>query len=227
MSDLRECFCEFISNLWLGMRGLHTSYERASSSNSMEAVLDSMTSRQIQIEVQDRRCVCEARRLHASGSKALFRAKMLEHRRLQAQLLQLQRYRESVLAQMDAVSNHELNRTFMKALRGAIGVKEEVTAAREDVETTVNEFQDTMHQVKEISDFLGNPTAFSDVISDEDLEREFMDEMDALKPLPSSETVTAPPVAPRRLVLDDIHPAKQDSEHGYHAVRPLMVGALG
>ena len=212
--DIRECFCEFLSNLWVGLHS--TQYSRASASTaSMESVLDTLTSRQIHMEVQDRRCISEARRHRASGSKALFRAKMLEHRRLQAQMLQMQRYRENILAQLDAVSSHEINQTFMKALRGAVGVKHDVAAVRDDMEKTMEDFQDTIHQVKDMSDFLGNPIASTIEISDEDLEHEFMDATNESMmmtepeaPLIKAESVSPVPVVPA--------PTKR-----------LLVGALG
>ena len=185
---MRECLCEFISNIWMWVlgRGEH-GYGRLRH-GSMESVLDTLTARQIQIEVLDRRCVSEARRHRASGSKMLFRAKMLEHRRLQGQLLQLQRYRESVMAQLDAVSNHEINQTFMRALRSVVGTKDDHDRTRKDAEVAMDEFQESMSQVKELSDFLGQPLPNGLEVSDEELEREFLDEV-SVRDEPQKESV--------------------------------------
>jgi hypothetical protein len=95
---------------------------------------------------------------------------MLEHRRLQGQMAQLQRYRESALAHMDAVSNHEINQTFLRAIKGSVtGIK--VT----DAASAVDELQESITSVKEISDLLGQPLAGGEDVTDEDLEAEFMD----------------------------------------------------
>jgi hypothetical protein len=131
---------------------------------SLDTLLGTLETRQIQIELQDRRCVAEARRHHAIGSKALFRSKMLEHRRLQAQLLQLQRYRENVHAQIDALSHHEINRTFMQAMaqRPAVDTQE--------VTKTMNDLHDTLNSAKELNELLGQPIEAGLDVMDEDLE---------------------------------------------------------
>ena len=170
--------------------------------SSLDSVLETLHSRQIQIELQDRRCVAEARRHHACGSKALFRAKMLEHRRLQAQLLQLQRYRENVHAQLDALSHHEINQTFMRAMaqRPAVDSKE--------VSKTMDELHETINSAKELTELMGQPIDAGVDVLDEDLEQEFMETMEQqetaplLPPLPLAriEPVAVTP-PPRELAL--------------------------
>jgi len=153
---------------------------------SMELVLDNLTSKQVSLELHDRRCVAEARRHHACGSKALFRAKMLEHRRVQAQLLQIQRYRENVLAQIDALSNHEINQTFVEAIKGMTGAQK--GASPKEVESMMEEFHESMGGVKELSELLGQPLMGEEIL-DEDLEQEFF-EASAVEPV-KNETVAA------------------------------------
>jgi hypothetical protein len=198
---MSNCLCDFVSTVWLHL--LHP--VKAKPASSLDSVLDTLTSRQIQIELQDRRCVSEAKRHHACGSKALFRAKMLEHRRLQAQLLQLQRYRENVHAQMDAMTHHEINQTFMRAMaqRPAVDTKE--------VTKTIDELHETLNSAKEMTELLGQPIDAGVDVMDEDLEQEFMETMgleqeeeETLALLPKTapvraETVVVPP--PRELAL--------------------------
>ena len=160
-----------------------------SPQQSLAAVLDSLTTRQLEIELQERRCVSEAKRHHACGSKALFRAKMLERRRLQAQLLQLQRYRENVHAQLDALSHHEINQTFMRAM-----ACNKPLLSREEAETTLEDIQESVNGARELTELLGQPLEVGLDVSDDDLELEFMESV-----------VTEPPRLPDAIIA----PARQ------------------
>jgi len=202
---MSNCLCDFVSTVWVQL----LQRARTKPESSLDSVLETLTSRQIQIELQDRRCVAEARRHHACGSKALFRAKMLEHRRLQAQLLQLQRYRENVHAQIDALSHHEINRTFMRAMA------QQPAVDKKAVVDTLDGLHEAMNSAKEMTEILGQPIDAGVDVEDEELEQEFMETMglemeEETTPLisaiskPSSqpirvETVTVPP--PRELTL--------------------------
>ena len=168
---MTDCLCEFVSSLWVQL----WQQLPASREASMEAVLDKLATSQIQMELQDRRCVAEAKRLHASGAKTLFRAKMLEHRRVQAQLLQLHRYRENVLAHMDAINNHEINQTFVKAMQNAVKTHKQYAYTRDDATSTMDNLHDSMSMAKEMTELLGQPIG-GDVM-DEELEQEFLDEI--------------------------------------------------
>jgi hypothetical protein len=180
-----HCLCDFLSTVWLSV--LQRTHPPRTA--SLDSVLENISSRQVQLELQDRRCVSEARRHHACGSKALFRAKMLEHRRFQAQLLQLQRYRENVNAQMDAMSHHQINQTFARAIaQGPL--------SREEAETVVEDLQESMSKAKEITDLLGQPldsSMYSEDIMDEDLEQEFMETVER-----TAETAPLLPVVDRK-----------------------------
>ena len=161
----------FLSECVLSMRGYSPAPVRNSASD-MNEVMEQLSTRLLALELQDRRCVTEARRGKATQNKSLFRSKMLEHRRLNAQMEQLQRYRESALAHMDAMSNHEINQTFMRAIRGTVtGMKANHTEAT----TAVEDLQESMSSVKEISELLGQPLASVEEATDEDLDAEFME----------------------------------------------------
>ena len=173
---------------------------------SLDTLLGTLETRQIQIELQDRRCVAEARRQHACGSKALFRAKMLEHRRLQAQLLQLQRYRENVHAQIDALSHHEMNRTFMQAMAKRPAVD------TEDVSKTIDSLHETLNSAKELTELLGQPIDAGVDVMDEELEQEFMDTMgDAEEEEEVVEKATPLPniARPPERVVQTVPPARE------------------
>jgi hypothetical protein len=195
------CLCECLSTAW--MRLLETTRAMQAPKLSLNAVLDSLTTRQLEIELQERRCVSEAKRHHACGSKALFRAKMLERRRLQAQLLQLQRYRENVHAQLDALSHHEINQTFMRAM-----ACNKPLLSREEAETTLEDIQESVNGARELTELLGQPLDVGLDVTDDDLELEFMESVvteaprlpDAIiAPVRQPEPVVAQP--PMQLVL--------------------------
>ncbi len=185
-----NCLCEFLSNVWCQALG-----QQQQHSSSMESVLERLTSRQVQLEVQDRRCICEARRYHSSASRSLFRAKMLEHRRLQTQLLQLHRVRENVIVQIDAARNHAINQTYVHAVRGMTELNKG-GLNREDVESTFEGLTESMQSIRDVSDMLSHPLVPD--VTEEELEQEFMDEI-AQEPITEekpaiSSTISSPPV---------------------------------
>jgi len=185
---MNSCLCECLSTAWMRLLE-NTRYMQRSPQQSLAAVLDSLTTRQLEIELQERRCVSEAKRHHACGSKALFRAKMLERRRLQAQLLQLQRYRENVHAQLDALSHHEINQTFMRAM-----ACNKPLLSREEAETTLEDIQESVNGARELTELLGQPLEVGLDVTDDDLELEFMETV-----------VTEPPKLPDAIIA----PARQ------------------
>ena len=73
---------------------------------------------------------------------------------------------------MDAVSNHEINQTFIRAIQGS-GMTLKVSHS--DAATAVEDLQESISSVKEISDLLGQPLAGVEEVTDEDLETEFME----------------------------------------------------
>ena len=169
----------------------------------MEIVLDSPTSREIHIEIQDRRCISEAKRHHACGAKSMFRAKMLELRRLQAQMSQLQRYRENVLAQMDAMSNHKINQSFVMAMKNASNTYKQSELTKQDAFLMIDEMHESMNDAKEVTEILGQPLGVD--VRDEELEQEFLDERHVSEVVALPDTQKTPsrkPVATRE--VDDL-----------------------
>jgi hypothetical protein len=176
MQCVRDCMESVYAN-FIGYRR-----SRNDPLMGQEIVLDELNTRLVRLELQDRHCLSDARRHRASGSKTLFRSKMLEHRRVQGQIEQLHRFKENAMAQFDALSNHELNRTFIEAMKGIVGTsKSRVVAAREDAETVMEDLQESVTHVKDLSDILGQPvvggmmTSSSEEVTDEDLESEFLE----------------------------------------------------
>jgi hypothetical protein len=190
---MAQCLCEYVSTLWVGLYGHWRGYSRAAE-GQQEAVFDQFNTRLVQLELQDKRCISDARRHRASGSKTLFRSKMLEHRRIQGQMAQLQRFKENAMAQFEALSNHELNRTFVRAMQGMVGAnKGRVSETREDAETVMEDLQDSLSQVKDLSEFLGQPVMLSsngdDIIDDAELESEFLEETRSTTEQPITEPI--------------------------------------
>ena len=192
-SSCNEWISVFLSECVLSLRGYSPTPVRNSAAD-MNEIMEQLSTRQLALELQDRKCVAEARRNRAAQNKSLFRSKMLEHRRLQAQMAQLQRYRESALTHMDAMSNHEINQTFMRAIQGTVsGMKVNNHA---DATNAVEDLQESLSSVKEMSDLLGQPFLVSssnggvEEITDEDLDTEFM-EYSALETITESPTDAA------------------------------------
>ncbi len=87
----------------------------------------------VTLELQDKRCLSYALLYKASGTRSLFRSRMREHLWLQALMLQLQQFRESVMAQFDALSNHKLNWLFVRTMQELVGSnKDRVAETSED-----------------------------------------------------------------------------------------------
>ncbi len=147
---------------------LHGYTSTRNTAADMTEVVNKISARHLALELQGKRCMAEARR-NQTSNRILFRSKMLEHRRIQAQMAQLQRHRESALAHMDAVSNHEINQTFMRAIKGtAAGLNVDDAAA------AAKDMQESIANVNEISELLGQPVLLEE-ITDEDLESEFLE----------------------------------------------------
>ena len=177
-----QCVRDCVESVYANFAGYRMSRGGNDPLLGQEIVMDELDTRLVRLELQDRRCLNEARRHRVSGSKALFRSKMLERRRLQEQMAQLHRFKENAMAQFDALSNHELNRTFIKAMQGVVGAsKSRVAASREDAENVMGDLQESMTQVKDLSDILGQPVmgggalmSDGDEVTDDELESEFM-----------------------------------------------------
>ena len=200
-----QCLFDCVYSMYMKLSGYRQSHG-SETYLRQELIMDQLDTRLVQLELQDRRCLNDARRHHASKTRTLFRSKMLEHRRLQGQMAQLQRFKDNAMAQFDALSNHELNRTFVKAMQGVMSSnKGLVTATREDAETVMEDLQESVSQVKDLSDLLGQPMVNGmtpDDVTDEELETEFATSMDdkacsddivSMEEEPVRATITLPP----------------------------------
>jgi hypothetical protein len=177
------CVCDLLAELRVAMQSGYARTEARESNVGIEQVIDQIASRRIQLEVLDRKCMNEAGRHRSFGDKMQFRNKMHEHMRIQKQLLQLQRYRETALAHLDAVSNHEINQTFVRAIQSAGGGKKGVEI--KEAELAIEGLQETMTHAQQLSDLLGQP--IGEEITDDELDTEFMD-------FSSKETEISPPM---------------------------------
>jgi hypothetical protein len=173
-----HCVYDCLCTVYAHIAGYRRSKE-VEASLRQEVMVDQINTRLVTLELQDKRCLNDARRFKASGTRGLFRSRMLEHRRLQAQMLQLQRFRENVMAQFDALSNHELNRSFVRTMQELVGNnKDRVAETREDAESVMEEFNESISQVKDLSEFLGQASAAGgDEVTDEELDAEFGEQM--------------------------------------------------
>jgi hypothetical protein len=215
---MAQCLCEYVSALWVNLHRYWCGYSRADFVQQ-ETMFDQFNTRLVQLELQDKRCISEARRHRVAGSKALFRSKMLEHRRIQGQMAQLQRFKENAMAQFDALSNHELNRTFVRAMQGMVGAnKGRVTATREDAAVVMEDLQDSLLQVKDLSEFLGQPV-ISEEIDDSELELEFLEETAGAEPPSTVNTAVEERPPPSIDVVDVRNNARIED---LLAIRPML-----
>lgn len=209
LASLNTCFCDLLSELRVAAQSGYVKAGTVGSKAGIEQVIDQIASRTIQLEVLDRKCISEARRHRTAKATIPFRNKMLEHRRLQNQILQLQRYRESALAHLDAVSNHEINQTFIKAIQNAGGSMKSV--AMKEAESAMENLQESVTHAQQLSDLLGQP--IGDEVTDDDLELEFFEISSAETTTVSNLqeiTVTMPDLpAPPQLVDAKAPPAKE------------------
>jgi hypothetical protein len=193
LASFNSCLCDLLSEFRVAFQGGYVKAGAINSKAGIEQVIDQIASRTIQLEVLQRKCISEARRHRALGAKLPFRNKMLELRRIQNQITQLQRYRESALAHLDAVSNHEINQTFIKAIQNAGGSMS--TMPLKEAETAIENLQESVSHAQQMSDLLGQPVG--EDITDDDLELEFME-------FSSNETITEPPDQQITVTLPDI-----------------------
>lgn len=178
-----QCLCEFVSTLWVKAIGLYRGYGQVGAGkgreNSAEEVLCELDERLVLLERQSMQCIAAARRHRDTGSKAPFRSKMLEYRQIQSRIAQLQRFRCNAVLQFDALRNHELNQTFVRAMKGMAGAsKGRIATTREDAEDAMENLHESLTEAKELSEFLGAPILTSDMPDDDELEKEFLSEMD-------------------------------------------------
>ena len=95
---------------------------------------------------------------------------------------------------MDALSNHELNQTYLMAMKEASSEAKQRLIPVSDAESTIEQMNEAIHGAKELSEFLSQ-TIEPDEALDEDLEQEFLDEVEHLAVLPSA-VVDPPQTAP-------------------------------
>ena len=86
---------------------------------------------------------------------------------------------------MDALSNHELNQTYLTAMKEASSEAKQRLIPVSDAESTMEQMNEAVHGAKELSEFLSH-TIESDEVLDEDLEQEFLEEVEHLTVLPSA-----------------------------------------
>jgi len=206
---MSACLCDCLSAAWVQLMNS----TRRAETHSMDLILDGLSSRQINLEIQDRRCLCEARRFHASGSRTLFRSKMLEHRRLHSQLLQLQRCRDNLMVQIDAAKNHEINQSIVNAIRGASALHRS-RSTMQDAESALEDAQESMAHVRELSEFLGQPLTAD--ANDDDLEEEFLE---LSRPTRAAADDGAVPAAVNRIQR------AAEADEGARLLSPLLLAA--
>lgn len=169
---MTSCWQEAISALWIGLTG---NYRLTYEDKAMEAedqlsrLLQQLDRREESMEAARVKVRQEALALRAID-KGRCRTKVMEHKRLGAQLDRLVSYRDMVMQHIDALRNTELNKALIDTLKEssktlkAMGITDGVKQA-EDV---VSDISNSIASVNELTSVLGQPIH----IEDNDLDTE-------------------------------------------------------
>ena len=169
---MTSCWQEAISALWIG---LTSNYRLMYEDKAMEAedqltrLLQQLDRREESMEATRAKVKQEALALRATD-KGRCRTKVMEHKRLGAQLDRLVSYRDMVMQHIDALRNTELNKSLIDTLKEssktlkAMGITDGVKQA-EDV---VSDISNSIANVNELTSVLGQPIH----VEDGDLETE-------------------------------------------------------
>ena len=170
-----SCWEEALSALYIGMTGNYrlTYEDRAmEAEDQLEKLLQQLQKREDALHVSKEKCRQEA--LAVRRDKNRCRAKVMEHKRMGAQLERLVQYREMVLQHMDALRSTELNKSLISTLQEssktlkAMGVIDGVKLA----ETVVQDVETSMAHVRDLTSVLGTPMAGEPSLLEDDLEQE-------------------------------------------------------
>lgn len=158
--------------LWIGLTGHYrlTYEDRAmEAEDQLTRLLQQLDRREESIEASRTKVRSEALALRATD-KARCRTKLVEHKRLGAQLDRLVSYKDMVLQHIDALRNTELNKSLINTLQEssrtlkAMGITDGIKQA----EAVVSDISSSIADVQELTSVLGQPVH----VDEGDLEKE-------------------------------------------------------
>ena len=172
-SFFRDCFSA------MSVRVLKSREDNvASAKDTVDKLISQLTRKEDHILVSLHQCVSTAKQYHREKKTFALKDKLMEHRRLQTQLQRIRQLKNNALLQLDLIDNDEINHIFVTAMK-SLAPKTMVTEnMRVKIEDVVQDTQDTMHEVQNISDMLAQPilrnsAVPNDELTDDDMEQEF------------------------------------------------------
>lgn len=222
---MTSCWQEAISALWIGLTG---NYRLTYEDKAMEAeeqltrLLQQLDRREESMEATRAKVRQEALALR-STDKGRCRTKVLEHKRLGAQLDRLVSYRDMVMQHIDALRNTELNKSLIDTLKEssktlkAMGITDGIKQA-EDV---VSDISNSIASVNELTSVLGQPIHIEDGDLETELDSLLTDAPEAVSSMGASRLGQQAEVAHVREggeLVREVH-------HAHPAAVPYVVGA--
>lgn len=175
-----SCWEEAVSALYIGLTGR---YRLTCEDRTMEAqeqlarLMKQLEARHDLLSQQVATTRSEALAFHRANDRTRARARLVDHRRVRAQLQRVAAYQDMVNQHVDALRNTELNKSLITTLQEssrtlkALGVMDGVKQA----EMVVQDVEKSMLHVQELTSMLGAPlatTASLDMDAETELEQE-------------------------------------------------------
>jgi hypothetical protein len=185
LSEMQNVTCQFLRTFFhdclsaMNIPALRTRDDNiATAKETVDKLIAQLTRKEDHILVSLHQCVSTAKQCHREKKTFALKDKMMEHRRLQTQLQRIRQLKNNALLQLDLIDNDEINHIFVTAMQSLAPksiVPEDMKVKIEDV---VQDTQDTMQEVQDISNMLAQPilrnsAARGEEFSDADAELEF------------------------------------------------------
>ena len=157
-----SCLHELVAALWIGFTGkyrLQYADRALEAEDQLQTLLKSLDQRDAALAEQQETLMKEVHSAHKIKNRARCKQKYTEYKRLEVQRQRLTTYKEMVMAHIDALNNTELNKALISTLQEssktlkAMGVVDGVKQA----ELVVADVENSMAQVQELTQVLGQP----------------------------------------------------------------------
>lgn len=159
------------------------------SKDVIDKLIGQLTKKEDHIIISIHHCCTRAQQLKREKKIIALKDKVMEHRRLQTQLQKIRKLKENAISQLDLIDINEINQIFITAMR-TLSPKTIIDEnMRTKVDDIVQDTQDSINEVNEISNILAQPISKSNSmmldieLTDDDIEREF----ESLLPVSDSE----------------------------------------
>lgn len=158
-----NCLFETIAGLWLDARRRvvrePVEEEVMTAQEGLEQCRRNMEGRERELHGVIDRLTDEALRKRRDGDRLAARSKLLERRRCQKRLERLRHGLDLVDSQLDAIKTSELDKEIMLTLKASTSAmrKAGITLGVQEVESVMNELDEQMREVQDVTSALANP----------------------------------------------------------------------